>query len=185
MSLTSPGPSSVASFAYNPTPLGLGLGIAGSVLGGKGGKNITESLVPSYENGDYYVTGSKGFTPRTKVDASGYQISGDNGNYDLMRFASDNNKINTLSKTVYGNTGQMANARLAPYGSARGALGNDDAALDTFDAKFGTPQQNNMAASIANSVYKAQANNGNALSFGVANGQIVPRTISNSVYANH
>lgn len=73
MSISSAG--KVASFAYNPTPMGFGMGLAGMALGGKGG---SKTHVPGYVNGQYTLDG------KPYENANAFQVKGADKSYNFV-----------------------------------------------------------------------------------------------------
>lgn len=132
-------PLGVASFAYNPTPmgLGLGLGLASAILGGLFGRR-NEKFTPSYKNGKYYVTGDME-TQEHEVNTKDYQVAGDKGSYDLTRFGKTQSES---AKVKLGIEGRPNNYAFEQYTSARSAVAADPTALSQFEKNFGTVEQN-------------------------------------------
>lgn len=168
----------VGGLAYNPTPLGFGTALAMTALGGKtNGKH--EQLTPSYENGQYYVTGNKG-TPKHLVDTSNYQIGGDAGNYNLVPFAGNSEAYGILNKSI------MPSLADNSYTNARQQLIGDTSALSQFDSNFGAPDMNRNANMVNGTVYANQnIAPSNFVRFGQqSQSSPVQSAIQKSVYGN-
>lgn len=138
MSLTGNSPTSVASFAYNPTPIGLGLGLAGAVLGGKSGRK-NEKLIPSYENGKYYVAGDMQ-TPKHEVNVDPYLVQGKDGVYNVMSYARSPSVAQKMQAQFQGRS--LSNG----YNEAFNSLSSDPVAQANFQKTFGSFQDNNPTA---------------------------------------
>ena len=129
--------ASAARFAINPTPLGaagLGLGIASSMLGGKGKKKKT--FIPGFRDGQYInrVTGKPWEAANSMV------IQGDKGTYDLIpqigaAEADYGSQWQKAQRDISGSTGSP-NVDKILYHSMRGSLGDDAAALAEFDKRY-------------------------------------------------
>lgn len=129
--------ASAARFAMNPTPLGaagLGLGIASSMLGGKGKKKKT--FIPGYRDGQYInqVSGK----PYDR--ANQMMITGDNGTYDLIPAigSAQNNYMKqwqAAQQDISGSTAKPSADKML-YESMLSSLGDDLAAIAAFQKKY-------------------------------------------------
>lgn len=128
--------SSMAGLAYNPTPAGFGMALGTQVLNGKAGGR--PKFDGSFTNDNNNFVGGKDFA-NNNFDTSRYQITGDNGTYNLLAAGRDNPQgMPTMNMgNAYQNLTPTDNSsRIA------GLLGNDPSALAQFNARFG--QQGRM-----------------------------------------
>lgn len=115
-------------FAMNPTPLGAAGLVGGMLMGGKGG---AKGPTPGYKNGSYTLSDQP-------YDTSRFSVNGSQGKYDLMPLLGAGNQvknqIDPSGSTPYNSPFKAA------YDSMRNGLGNDQQALQQFDAKFQLPK---------------------------------------------
>ena len=113
----------VGGLAFNPTPAGFGLGLAGAVFGG-GRKHFTP--ISSYKDGQYYFDWQQGDGPQ-KVNTDRYQFQGDAGKYNLLPLLDRKSVDRTNGMNMYNSIMQQ--------------FGGDEAAKNIFSQNFNIGQQ--------------------------------------------